>query len=55
MSSGFQFLSHELGAVLYQFLMFGSESRCEVAINVQFAHYFAVNKYRHYDLRLGFQ
>ena len=41
--------------MLHQLLMFGSESRGEVAINIQLANYFAANKYRHDDLRLGFQ
>src|SRR5260370_14290677 len=40
----FQFLSHQHGAVLNDVLIFGSESSREVAVDIQFAHYFPTNK-----------
>jgi hypothetical protein len=54
-STGFQFLSHEAGAILDKILMFGSKCRGEVAVNIQLAHHRPANKNRHDDLGLGLQ
>src|ERR1700680_583930 len=35
--------------------MLGSESRGEVAVDIQLSYHFSINKYWHYDFRLGFQ
>ena len=41
--------------MLHKILMLGSESRGEVAVDIQLSYHFSINKYWHYDFRLGFQ
>lgn len=55
MSGGFQFLSHELGAVFHQIPMLGGESGREVAVDVQLSDDLSMDKDWHNDLRLGLE
>src|ERR1700757_287837 len=54
-ASRFQLLSHELGTMLHQGLMFRGESSGEVTIDIELTHYVSMGKYGNHNLRFRFQ
>src|SRR5579864_5794802 len=55
LTGDFQLFSHEVGAVLDEFLILRRECGREVTIDIEFPHHFAMSKDRHHDIGFSFE